>query len=426
MLGLGAGFAIAQDDGSVSQRGIGLAPLNGVYHALEYTDDPARGGELLSEQWASRETGASRTEDGESITTRSAAPCQPSEPAGPRCVQMRQLTALDANDDAYVIYTGASQDDRRIRGTAWILEPSGFKGQPAGQGPLPEALAAWQSPPPGHGTEYELYELDPTEQAGGIEGIERIWVDGHTKLPLRTATVGRAGELLGQAFFTYDQQLLDPAELPPSFFAVQPTQHLVIDKEVRVLGAGPVGLQVDEETQNTFEPHYLGTAAVIAGHNYCLATSHSTRIREVIDLTPPGDAEEDPENAMDPAAEAIQTSVGASYNATGAGESCSPGEGPLEAPQLGVTSEAASSPLARSARQAFRERAAEIESRPTEDPDAGGVTEVNFQGTVRPAYAVGDDGVMSVLIVGDETQVTVSGPFDQSEIKTITALLEPQ
>jgi hypothetical protein len=409
-----------------------------LYHALEYTGDPAAGGKLLTEQWASPVTGDSRTEDGETTTTRSTVPCEPGARTGIQCVQMRQLTELDAAADqyAYVVYTGASENDPRIGGQAWILEPAAFEGPPVASGPLSDVVGGWQSPPPGHGPEYELYEftrsemIDPVESedeaAAGenpVELTERVWIDATTRLPLKTETVAPT-ESLGATFFTYEQ----PQELPTDLFAVGPAPHVVLDKEVTLVGAQDVGWQVDEQTGLDFQPYHLGNQPVIAGQSYCLATSDIVHMDEEIDPTPPGDVAEDPENALDPYAAAVQTSVSASYNPVGPGEECVPGTGSLMDPSLQVISEHRSSPDAMGWRQTYAQAANGIEHDPTADPASGGVMTVTVDGEAETAYAVADVGTtdMSVLIAGRTTQVTISGDFDKDEIQAVANLLEPQ
>jgi len=414
-----------------------------IYHAKEYTGDPSQGGELLTEQWASSATGDSRTweTDSETTTTRSQIACPPPAPAGTQCAQMRQLTKLDGQEDAFVMYTGSSPDDANIAGRATILDPAGFNVPPTAYGSLSSALSSWQTPPPNHGSQYERYEFTRRENIDDIdtdqqpipdnqvEFTDRIWVDAATKLPLKADSIGPTGTL-GTTYFSYGGRL-EPQTLPADFFAVGSTQNVVLDKAVTMLGSQPAGPQVDEETGETFVPLGLGDQPMIGGQGYCLLTTDTIQMDEEVPTAQPGDVAEDPLNAIDPNAAAAESSVDATYTAIGPSGNCAPGEGSADSPDLEVISEYKPAPDPTGWRQSYREAAEAIDADPEADPGSGGVMTVNVDGESLTAYAVAEinspsaDTDMSVLIVGN-TQVTITGDFGESQIQSIADQLEPQ
>lgn len=417
--------------------------LGDIHHAAQYSGDPAAGGEPLIEEWARLASGVSRTEDESLTTTYRHMSCSSSHAINGRCVEMRQTLDLLSQGKTYTVYTGVSDDDPRIPGSALILDPRGFSQAPIAQGDIYSALASWQLPPPTHGSTYELYKFahteqldpDPTDEQSSttsVAVVDRIWVDVATRLPLKIVTTGPAGQNFGSSFFTYSERL-ETSQVPGSFFLLQPPTNAVLEKIVTLFGADPVGSQLDAETGAPFTPFYLGEQPTVSGDTYCLASSSRMSLEEEVDTTQPGDVAEDPENALDPAAAAAETSIDATYNRLDAGDPCVPGEGSLAGPPLQVISEAKGTPDAVSWRDTYQATAQAADADPNAPAGSGGVMTVTFDGGTRTAYAVplpepppnADDG-LSVLVTGDDTQVTVSGEFQESEIPAVLQLLEAQ
>ncbi len=420
-----------------------------IVHAKQYSGNPAAGGILITEEWISPATGDSRVDDGEIITTRTTVPCDASLATTGRCLQMRQLSELDGDEEAHSIYTGTSEEDPGIKGEAPIAEATDVGGPPSGQGPITDVMEAWQSPPPGHGTTYERYETVRSE--GGDDGSEgdepqepfeitdKVWTDAETGLPLMLRSTGPDG-VLGTTYYTYGEPV-ESESVPTDFFAVASDDpDPALTQEVTLIGADEAGVQVDQETGEGFVPYYLGDETTIGPQDYCLAGSEVANTSETTGASTPGDVADDPENALDSeSAELETTTVAASYAAVDAGESCEPGEDTAGGVAFEFFSEHKSSDEAEEWRELYRDEAEAIDADPEADPETGGVMNVVVEGDERDAYAIPADGwpgeteqapgetvpATSVLIVGP-TQITITGDFEKADVQEMVDELEPQ
>ena len=165
---------------------------------------------------------ARREEEGH-LATRHDVAC-PSD-ASRRCGEVRRIIYPDTEDGPplYRVTRGDSVSDPRLDGVATILDVANDQEaeEPVANGPINEQLRAWQTPPPGHGTTYELYEQrDPAEiDDQPTDAITRTYVDARTKLPLRRVTLV-GSQVESDLLYTYDRSRKERSELASDTFAV--------------------------------------------------------------------------------------------------------------------------------------------------------------------------------------------------------------
>jgi len=140
-------------------------------------------------------------------------------------------------------------------------------------------------------------------------------------------------------------------------------------------GAQPPGRTQDRETGATFQPRFLGVQPTLSSGVFCLATGVRFDQQEL--------AGADPED-VDPDATSRDlsriTAVEAVYNRLRANESCVPGRGSLDAPDLELDMYASASSMAAELRDRFQSTAQAIQLDPTDaDFSRGGLQPVAFR-----------------------------------------------
>ena len=196
-----------------------------VYHAQQFDAEPAGGGNNRGEEWAELGTQNYRHEDGLTITTRNVVSC-PTDASG--CAHEQQHTFDSLDDptvaDSYSTLTGTSAADPRMADDSELLFPANTPlGSVTSSGAINDALQPWQTPPPAHGSQYDLYATSDPAIVDGVSTSEvhRLWVDRATKLPLRDATF--AGSSVDHdVYYTYTRSRQTVSELPSDEFAVPP------------------------------------------------------------------------------------------------------------------------------------------------------------------------------------------------------------
>ena len=195
-----------------------------VFHAEQYEGDPTNG-DQLADEWAQQNTYLARREEIGAIATRDSIGCT-NDPAR-QCAEVRYRSRNQEDDpnasDDFSREVGTSVSDANLDLVADIQEPSKTDlGTQTGSGSLNSALQPWQTPPPGHGSTYLLYEdttTDTIDDADTTQTTHRIWIDGGTRYPLREQ-VTIDGEIDSDVFYTYDKQRTAVSDHPSDFFAV--------------------------------------------------------------------------------------------------------------------------------------------------------------------------------------------------------------
>jgi hypothetical protein len=415
-----------------------------IYRGKEYTANPASGGQLIGDEWNRLSTMLGRRVEADLITTRDSILCTPGDPAEGQCAELRSRTRYSetspAEGEAWTLHLGSSADDPRIpSGTKLAGFVANFQASPpTSTGNLVSILDVWQVAPPDHGDTFNMYEttfsVDTSQATDGPDGEvttpaqqtlrSRVWVDAKTLMPLKEETAAvSSGTVVARSFWTYDVDRLETSEVASDLFSVPKPTSLVLDKEVTLRGALPVGAQTDVETNSTFTPYYLGTVAVLPNQRgYCLDTSSLMRMVE----TPV-------DTLSDPARTAFQgpiQTVDVSYSALDTGSTCVAGTQPTEerVGALEVSSTARNSTAARAWRDAYVSTANEVELDPTDDEHLrAGVRPVLVETEATTAYVIVIDPTRtSALIEKGNTTILVTGPFDKTDVPTVAAALQPR
>jgi len=206
--------------------GVYVDRLGTIYHAAISTGDPAAGGVGSGEEWLRDETHQVRHEDAEVTWSHNVVPCS-SDVAG--CLQER--AALDGSlpetlgAASFSIETGTTHDDPRILANAELeADDDPDLGSTIQTGAIADALEVWQVPPPGHSNTYELHEYSGSGEIDfdGNPVVERVWLDGGTKLPLKR-TETSDGAVQDTVYYVYDRGRLSMSEVATDFFSVQPS-----------------------------------------------------------------------------------------------------------------------------------------------------------------------------------------------------------
>jgi len=189
------------------------------------------------------------------------------------CPTVREMTLPSRDKSIRATY---SQTRGGYLGDPNVQQPSDLKdatllaakgAAPAARGPLGSVLLSWQTPPPGHGSTYERYDIS----VGGSS--DSVWVDMATQLPLRI-TVG-TGRDQQTTYWTYDPKAIDPATLPGDFFALPVPADPAQNQQVDYYAAGGLPASVtDTDTRARFAPLSLGPAPTVGGRTLCLASAN--------------------------------------------------------------------------------------------------------------------------------------------------------
>jgi hypothetical protein len=411
-----------------------------VYHAKQWTADPAAGGELVSEEWAILGTKIARRETADTINTRTNVPCQDGNPGGPWCAEVRwrtlesQFEGAGPDDlDNFMQQRGASLEDPNIDQIAELLDPAALADAgraPVATGPLGNVLGSWQVPPPGHGSTYEAYEVSSQvpfssgsyDQATGEFGdgvgfttmTLRVWVDAATRMPIRQ-TLTRDGTTTSD-YWTYDPAVARPSDYPSDFFLVAPPAQTALSQSVQYRGDEPPGQVHDQQTETTFAPYTLGDRQTVAGRELCLITTLTFRQSERMqdDVATPADHDL-----------SSLTRVDALYAPRPKSGTCRRGTGAIEDAVLTVASVARNSGVAAAYRDSILPRAQALTAPPT--PPAG--LEFGdfplFERAQNSAYtAPTDDGGRLALAEIGGTTVLVNGSFAAGDAANLLRDLE--
>lgn len=399
-----------------------------VFHATVYTGDPAGDGILLAEEWVQINSLTARYEDDEEVQTRAAVVCPASYPAGQECEEVRSVTVgSPGNREFFSSYTskaGSSDLDQIASALAPATEVSSA---PTGSGPIGDALAGWQTPPPLAGAEYALFEeVDPD-----TGNRSSLWIDGRTRLPLKHVMRSSSNEELGSVYWTYAASRESVSSYPTDFFDVSEPSNPAVSEVVEFHGTEPIGAITDVETGTSFRPFYLGPVTTVvstSGSEITMCLARVGVVRSVVaadqtEIVVGGELEE--ELLPDPSGP--ETAVAADYVEVEDASECDPGAEDAEA-DLSVISEASPSSTAEASREAYVEPATAIEN-DSSDPDhvRAGVRGVVVRGYPSTSYIVpvNEDDTSAVLTPPTEnTTILITGDLSKLTIDSVAAELE--
>jgi len=417
-----------------------------IYHATQYTADPATGGDLEADEWARIGTRVARREDESHVRTRGPGACDSGT-----CDEVRTRTRASEENaaayDSYTTYTGGSVDDPRLEQIAEILQPAdALPGVPTQTGRLADVLQAWQVPPPAHGDGYAMYEethhADESD-ASSPSATTRTWVETKTQMPVKTELVDDAqASVLSTHYWTYSPGRLDQNEVAPDFFQVGRPEHVSYEKHVSMAADGstsPEGsalrqsrtaatqssppMPLDQETGAIFRPFSLGSTPTVGAGTLCLAGRNVTRDNDSAPSTIPTTPADPEASGRDLR---LFTTAEAYYNllpAVALG-SCIPGRGILNTPDLEVISMARNSSQAAAQRDAYMTAGTPIT---LPGPSLGGPNPLGLTDPLGPtvAYALPETGAdgTSVLLDTLDTTVLITGRFSKDEVALICQLL---
>jgi hypothetical protein len=406
-----------------------------VYHAREYGTDPAGGAPAAAEEWARIGTHTARHEDFDKIATRATVSCQGNQPVGTQCDEVRQRSRLSETDagarDAYEVYRGSSTNDPSLLEVADVLGPAGNQDQVSASGPILDALLPSQRPPPAHGTQYLMYrsESDDPDQ-GHI--VLRLFVDSGTQMPLRVEQEHVDGGYIVTSYYTYDVDRKSVGDYPADFFQLGRPANPGKETNVVTAGASPLGAVSDIETRLPFTPYYLGATPHLdqtlgPSQHFCLDKTDSVTFSAPTPpdspaVTPPQDP-----NAPVGSPYAPETFTDATYRLLGGSETCTPGAGIADTPQLQVIAYARTSTDATAWRNDFQSTGQAVALDPN-DPDYAntGIVPVHYGLTPTVAYLVTAGGQTSALMDIGDTTLIVHGPLTQTNLQQILDQLTPR
>jgi hypothetical protein len=245
-----------------------------VYHASEVSDDPARGGELISEQWAQAGTTMARSSDEADLTTRNVVTCPSGTSSQTMCGEVRsrlfdQVAGSDDTDD-YAVERGTSVTDPRLPYVSDLEKPPPA-GSPEATGQLTTVLATWQHAPPAHGDTFDRYHVSQSDPAddGATTVVEtNLWLDHRTQLPVKVQTID--GGVSTDIYFDYAADRKNVTEYAANFFSLAPPTNPRSSETTQYRDTTPASEQ-DRETGATFAPATLGLSDVITGRLFCLS-----------------------------------------------------------------------------------------------------------------------------------------------------------
>jgi hypothetical protein len=406
-----------------------LTFLGPVYHGEEWTGDPSdENSDRVSEEWAQLGTYVSRREAGDMIATRANTPCD--FDAGQSCAEVRrrtidsQLDGATVDDtDTFSVLKGVSETDPNIPIVADILQPADIANgnSPSATGSLTAVLQSWQTPPPAHGSTYELYEADgdedynddpydsgsgefPSSTSTGTATV-RVWVDAATRLPVRQDVVSNSTTV--SSYWTYDDAVIDPTTLPSDFFLVAAPENPDFEESTSYRGAAPPRSLAASRASSATPTIDLGDAPQIGGTAYCLVTTAQF-----------GLAERDPQV---PRSASTIAQVDALYAPTPRGAPCLPGHGAATDATLTVTSTKADGALAYAMRDAVLPVAKPLPVRTTK-PFPLRTNALALQPS--PVYAEAADGSGALVLAGlDGTTVLIHGTLTAADAASAVATL---
>ena len=408
-----------------------------VYQADLVTGQPGGSDtETLAREWGMLTSARARSQDESQIQTRQPTRCVADDPDSGQCeeVRTRLLTSENgtpAEQDTFETYIGDGPDDPRLDAVASISQPAEriVPEDLKRTGPIAEALADWQAPPPVAGAQYEYYErtrqvtIPPEQQQGGqdkVTIVHGLWVDATTKMPLKASTspidVSGGSETM---FWAYRLDRQTVGELPADHFGVPSPEQPSQTKTVTYTGSDPVGPLVDRETGMPFFAYTLGLKKTLGSLGMCLA-SNWTVTQDVMEpddtLGSEAEGNDDAPSDEQPDPIGIRTDVSAHYNSVTDLASCLAGRGSLDVPDLSITSSYAQSTDALALRKAHGVGDA--------IPDEPTTRTVTVGGQEVTAYIVETGDGISVYAQIGQTAVVVNGQLAASLVPTLFSALE--
>lgn len=189
-----------------------------IVHARAYDADPSAGGDELADEYVRLLTrSARRSAEADGYHAQTVTACA-ADPGG--CLESR---SFDATQNIHSTVLGTSPNDDRVGVSEVIDAVDDAVGAPLQTGSINAVLASWQTPPPGHGSTFELYE---TTEDAGVNGVdvtvrERVWLDAETRLPLRQQVLEDT-TVVEEQFYSYTSERLAPSEVDADFFRPEP------------------------------------------------------------------------------------------------------------------------------------------------------------------------------------------------------------
>jgi hypothetical protein len=291
--------------------------------------------------------------------------------------------------------------------------------------------APWQTLPPAHGTTYERYDTTYRDDDGNQQP-QQLWVDGATKMPIRTLTT-IAGGTTYWTYYTYARSRTLPSDHPADFFAVGRPANEDRETDARHYGSGDPGAQRESEGQRSFTAYWAGGSA-IAGSvgTFCLASldrvdsKHNPASFGDTDITEPDPAiEAETPTTAEPAR---LTFTDARYATTTTVATCAPGTAGVDTPALEIVSFATDSTFGKQWTLAYGDAASTVALNPL-DPDyaRAGIVTILFRGAPATAYVVPNDAAnTSALITAGDTTLIVTGPFDKTTLQQVADKVVPR
>ncbi len=393
---------------------------NNITHVWEYDSWPALPLDPVtadSESWIQSDMQAVRTVEGDTTNTRDLLPCDADHPGGALCEDVRQLDPEGDGPTSFLNYRSVRVDDPDLPQIGADFSPQDPGTDPAGQGVLADVMADWQVPPPGHGSQYDVYTRSDDPNESGLDF--RTFVDHATGLPIKRQIID-TGDVVATNFWSYAASRLDSTDKPADFFAPsEPPGNG--DREFADERANePIGPQRDAETGQMFQPYYLGPHPVISGVAYCLTST------DIVQMSfDPGTITTDP-NVLDEPAGAPETWVEANYRQVPSAAACNPGAGSAPTPELTVTSEASASGDASQLTHAYSDIGQAVEQDPADDQtEYGGLRPIQIGPITTSEYFVAQNGgdSSSLMRANNDTTITIDGPIDKAAADGLSTLL---
>ncbi|HEX5988594.1 MAG TPA: hypothetical protein VFY75_00080 [Solirubrobacterales bacterium] len=197
-----------------------------VIRATVYDGDPAAGGTQLAQEWAQPDLRISRRDTSSERSTRSIEAC----PEAPEsfCAVQRKLRLVPGDPDEEDPFAGNATEvsvplaeAASLADAASLLTPTqpGF-GSTVQSGQLSSVLQAWQTPPAGAGTTYDLVRSSHPAEEGLPSGSWEFWLDSATDLPVK-AKFQEEGKEAEVSYYSY-QPKIELGSLAGDFFAAEP------------------------------------------------------------------------------------------------------------------------------------------------------------------------------------------------------------
>lgn len=421
-----------------------------VFNGRLYLDGVAGTGSPRTEEWSSLDRDSARSENRDHVTT-----IAPSTCGAASCLEWREVGySIDEprTAETFSRQTFALTDPNIERVGEMADGPSGNK---TGEGGIVAIAEEWQTLPPAHSSEYEVYEGSSASEKWGELLTRKEYVDKATKLPIHTRVTDADGYVVEDYRWTYDRSRKGVSEYPPAHFKVERPSTVTGDQEIQARATATPGLITDTETNSTFRSVYAGDAPALGALRMCLAGSALVRdhdsnlgdtflsadprgasdppLQEAPEVAPfppdPPDEPPIPGNTVDLEADPYgpMTWVDTAYRELNPGEACLPGSTKLpDDSPLSIRTLRRTGSLAFSARREHTQVGEAVALDPTHDDFAfSGTLPVVALGAPNTAYLVrtGENESSALLDTGDVT-VILSGNFTKAQLPTLASALE--